>query len=206
MRVKSFICLLAFAALALSLSVPLAAAGEKSQNTVVVVKTNLGQFNIELYDKKAPITVKNFLEYVDQKFYDGTIFHRVIPNFMIQGGGFTPDMMKKAARPPIKNEADNGLENLKGSLAMARTAEVNSATCQFFINVKDNKVLDHGVRDFGYAVFGKVVEGWDVVEKIKNIKTTVKDRYRDVPAKPVIIESMRRVAVGEKKTKEKAKE
>ena len=134
-----------------------------------------------------PISVKNFLAYVDSGYYNGTIFHRVIPNFMVQGGGFTPDMQQKATQPPIKNEADNGLRNVRGSLAMARTSAVDSATSQFFINVADNAFLDHGQRDFGYAVFGKVVKGMDVADKISQVPTHDVGPYQNVPSKPVVI-------------------
>ncbi len=181
--------------LSLSFMVGTATAEEKAGNPMVEVKTNLGSFTLELYPDKAPITVENFLNYVDKKFYDGTIFHRVIPTFMIQGGGFTADMMKKATGAPIKNEADNGLTNTKGTIVMARTGEIHSATCQFFINVKDNKALDHkdtSSKGYGYAVFGKVIEGMETVDKIKDVKTTTKGQYGDVPAKPVIIKSIRR--------------
>jgi cyclophilin family peptidyl-prolyl cis-trans isomerase len=172
------------------------AAEDKAGNLMVEVKTNLGSFTIELYPDKAPISVENFMNYVDKKFYDGTIFHRVIPTFMIQGGGFTADMMKKATGAPIKNEAANGLSNERGTIAMARTGEIHSATCQFFINVKDNKGLDHkdeSPAGFGYAVFGKVIEGMETVDKIKDVKTSTQGQYGDVPVKPVIIKSIRRV-------------
>lgn len=160
----------------------------------VLVKTSLGEMTVELYPDKAPITVKNFLEYVDAKFYDGTIFHRVIPTFMIQGGGFTPDMQQKPTRAPIKNEAGNGLKNTVGTLAMARTGVVDSATAQFFINTVDNGFLTH--RDetpagFGYAVFGKVVNGMDVVKKIAAVQTANQGPQQNVPVTPVIIESVR---------------
>lgn len=164
---------------------------EPGETILVRVETNLGPFVMELYKDKAPITVKNFMKYVETKFYDGTTFHRVIPNFMIQGGGFTRDMVKKETAPPIQNEAENGLKNLKYTAAMARTGEINSATSQFFINLKDNKFLDHGVRDFGYAVFGKVIEGSAVIDKIAAVKTTTKGSYQNVPAKPVVIKSIR---------------
>jgi cyclophilin family peptidyl-prolyl cis-trans isomerase len=168
------------------------AAPAKAQR--VVMKTSLGEMTIELYGDKAPISVKNFLEYVDAKFYDGTIFHRVIPTFMIQGGGFTPDMQQKPTRAPIKNEAGNGLKNTTGTLAMARTGVVDSATSQFFINTVDNAFLDH--RDetpagFGYAVFAKVVNGMDVVKKIAAVPTTTKAPHQNVPVTPVVIESVR---------------
>jgi cyclophilin family peptidyl-prolyl cis-trans isomerase len=160
----------------------------------VVMKTSLGEVTIELYADKAPISVKNFLEYVDAKFYDGTTFHRVIPTFMIQGGGFTPDMQQKPTRAPIKNEAGNGLKNTAGTIAMARTGVVDSATSQFFISTVDNVSLDH--RDetqpnFGYAVFGKVVGGMDVVKKIAAVPTTSKPPFQNVPVTPVVIESIR---------------
>lgn len=167
---------------------------EGSGNPRVYVSTNLGTFEIELYPDKAPVTVSNFLNYVEKEYYDGTIFHRVIPDFMIQGGGFTKDMIKKETAPPIKNEATNGLSNEKYTIAMARTGVIDSATSQFFINVKDNPGLDHrgdSPREYGYAVFGKVVEGQDVVDKIKGVKTTTKGNYRDVPVKPVIIKAIR---------------
>ncbi len=176
------------------------AAEEEGNNPMVEVNTNLGSFTLELYPDKAPISVKNFLDYVSKKFYDGTTFHRVIPTFMIQGGGFTPDMMKKATGAPIKNEAKNGLSNLKGTIAMARTSDINSATCQFFINVKDNPGLDYrgdSPAEYGYAVFGKVIDGMDTVEKIKGVPTTTKGAYQNVPVKPVIIKSMRRISAAE---------
>ena len=159
----------------------------------VILKTTLGDIVIELYPEKAPITVKNFLAYVDDGFYNGTIFHRVIPGFMIQGGGMTKDMKQKETRPPIKNEADNGLGNKRGTIAMARTSDINSATSQFFINLKDNSFLDHGARGFGYAVFGKVVKGMDVVDKISAVKTGNRGMYQNVPVEPVVIISASRV-------------
>src|SRR3972149_4123396 len=161
----------------------------------VVMKTSMGTIKIELDEAKAPVTVKNFLAYVDEGFYDGTIFHRVIDGFMVQGGGFTADMTQKPTKPPIKNEAGNGLKNLRGTIAMARSSVVDSATAQVFINVVDNAFLDH--RDdtsqgFGYAVFGRVVEGMDVVDKIKKVATTTHQGMADMPAQPVMIESIRR--------------
>jgi len=160
----------------------------------VLMKTSLGEITIELYPDKAPITVKNFLDYVDAKFYDGTIFHRVIPGFMNQGGGFTADMQQKPTRAPIKNEAGNGLKNTVGTVAMARTGVVDSATAQFFINTADNAFLDH--RDetapgFGYAVFGKVVNGMDVVKKMAAVPTANKGGLQNVPVTAVVIESVR---------------
>lgn len=160
---------------------------------MVVFETTLGTIQIELCPEQAPVTVENFLEYVDAGFYDGTIFHRVIPGFMLQGGGFAVDMTRKPTRPPIKNEADNGLKNARGALSMARTSEVDSATSQFFVNVVDNAFLDHGERDFGYAVFARVVEGMDVVDQIAAVETTTRGSYQDVPAEPVVIESARRL-------------
>lgn len=147
---------------------------EKAVNTMVLIKTSKGDIKVELFDKQAPETVKSFLQYVDAKFYSGTIFHRVIASFMIQGGGFTRDYKQKATKAPVKNEAGNGEKNVRGTLAMARTSVVNSATSQFFINVVDNAFLDHqneSPQGFGYCVFGKVVEGMDVVDKIKSVPT-----------------------------------
>lgn len=172
-----------------------AAEPEKSENVVVLMKTSEGPIRIELWADKAPVTVANFLKYVDGGFYDGTIFHRVIDGFMIQGGGFTPDMKQKQAQEPIKNEASADLKNASGTIAMARTSVVDSATSQFFINVNDNEFLNHRDKSpsgFGYAVFGKVVEGMDVVERIKKVQTTSHGPFQDVPAKPVVIESVKR--------------
>jgi cyclophilin family peptidyl-prolyl cis-trans isomerase len=158
-------------------------------NPVVVMETSKGNLRIELFQDKAPVTVKNFLQYVDDKFYDGTTFHRVIPNFMIQGGGFTTGMDQKKTRAPIRNEADNGLRNERGTLAMARTGDPNSATAQFFINLKHNVHLDKTRDGAGYAVFGKVLDGMDVVDRISQVPTTPDD----VPREVVIILSVRRV-------------
>jgi len=160
---------------------------------MIVLSTSLGDITVELFADKAPVTVKNFLAYVDAGFYDGTIFHRVIPDFMIQCGGFTPDMAQKKTNAPIKNEADNGLSNEPYTLAMARTSDINSATSQFFINLADNVFLDHGKRDFGYAVFGKVVKGTEVVDKIGAVKTGSAGGHRDVPMQAVIINSVGKV-------------
>lgn len=159
---------------------------------MVVFKTSHGEFTVELYPDHAPVTVENFLAYVDDGFFDGTIFHRVIPGFMIQGGGFTAEMQQKPTRAPIKNEADNGRKNERGTLAMARTQQKDSATAQFFINLTDNAFLDHGTRDFGYAVFGSVTEGMDVIDKIATVKTGNRGGHGDVPMEPVTIESARR--------------
>lgn len=161
-----------------------------NKNPQVLMQTSMGDITLELYPEKAPLTVKNFLRYVKEGHYDHTIFHRVIDGFMIQGGGFTADMNQKPTHEPVVNEADNGLKNVTGTIAMARTSDVNSATAQFFINVKDNHPLDFRAktpRDFGYCVFGKVVKGMDVVEKIKKVDTTSKGPYSDVPAKTVEI-------------------
>ena len=164
--------------------------GGKMSNPVVVLETSKGDIEIELYPDKAPITVENFLGYVNEGFYDGLIFHRVISNFMIQGGGFDKDMNEKPTKDTIKNEADNGLKNEKGTIAMARTMVVDSATAQFFINVVDNPSLDHSsktIQGYGYAVFGKVISGMDVVDKIKSVETGSNGMHQDVPKEPVII-------------------
>jgi peptidyl-prolyl cis-trans isomerase B (cyclophilin B) len=171
----------------------------KNANPRVVLETSEGKITVELWADKAPLTAKNFLRYVDEKFYDGTIFHRVIDNFMIQGGGMTGDMKPKSTHEPIKNEAAVDLKNDRGTIAMARTQIVDSATSQFFINVKDNDFLNHRdktPRGFGYAVFGKVVAGMDVVDRIKKVKTTTAGPHRDVPATPVVIKSVRRLEAG----------
>ena len=169
----------------------------ETRNPVVVMKTSEGTIKVELFADKAPETVKNFLRYVDEKAYDGTIFHRVITDFMIQGGGFTPDMKQKKTHEPIKNEARSDVKNLRGTLAMARTGEVDSATAQFFINVVDNAFLDHRdetPRGFGYAVFGRVIEGMDVVDRIRKVPTRTAYPHEDVPVKSVVIESIVRAA------------
>jgi peptidyl-prolyl cis-trans isomerase B (cyclophilin B) len=156
---------------------------------MITLKTSMGDIVIELDHEKAPKSCENFEQYVREGHYDGTIFHRVIGNFMIQGGGFMPDMMQKATRDPIENEAANGLSNVNGSIAMARTSAPHSATAQFFINVKDNSFLDHPGQDgWGYCVFGKVTGGMDVVEQIKGVDTTNKAGHSDVPVEPIVIE------------------
>ena len=160
---------------------------------MVRFETSLGTFTIELYQKEAPITVENFLRYVDDKHFDGTIFHRVIPDFVIQGGGLTGDMSQKKTRQPIRNEATNGLKNERGSLSMARTNDVNSATSQFFVNLADNAFLDHGPRDYGYAVFGRVTEGMDVIDRIAAVNTGRRKGYQDAPLEDVVIVAARRV-------------
>jgi cyclophilin family peptidyl-prolyl cis-trans isomerase len=154
---------------------------------MITIKTNHGDIKVELFDDRAPITCENFRQYVADGFFSDTIFHRVIPNFMIQGGGMETDMSQKATRAPIKNEADNGVSNRRGTLAMARTMDINSATAQFFINLRDNDFLDHGTRDFGYAVFGEVVDGMDVVDAIAAVPTGNKAGHQDVPVDTVTI-------------------
>ncbi|HTP40353.1 MAG TPA: peptidylprolyl isomerase [Steroidobacteraceae bacterium] len=161
---------------------------------MVRFETSLGDFTLDLDAEKAPITVANFLEYVDEGFFDGLIFHRVIPGFMIQGGGFAPDMKQKKTRAPIRNEAKNGLRNERGTIAMARTSVVDSATAQFFINLVDNGFLDHaGPANFGYAVFGRVVEGLDTIDRIAKERTGRRDGHDDVPVNDVVIRSVTRV-------------
>lgn len=163
-----------------------------ADNPRVLLNTSLGDIELELDAEKAPISVENFLGYIDEERYDGTIFHRVINDFMIQAGGFDKYMQKVPTKNPIKNEADNGLVNERGTIAMARTQAVDSATMQWFINLKDNSFLDHGTRDFGYAVFGKVVSGMEVVDKISQVQTSNYGMHQNVPAEPVIILKARR--------------
>ncbi len=160
---------------------------------MVIIRTTFGEIAVELDAEKAPKTVENFLGYVRDGFYDGTIFHRVIDNFMIQGGGFDTDMQQKSTGDPIDNEADNGLKNDSGTIAMARTMEPHSATAQFFINVKDNDFLNHSgknMQGWGYTVFGKVVRGSEVLDKIRGVPTTSRNGHQDVPTDPVIIETV----------------
>jgi len=186
--------LLAIAALALACASSARAEEDKSKMTMVLMSTSMGDVKIALDKEKAPITVENFLSYVKEGFYDGTIFHRVIPNFMIQGGGFTPDMKQKPTKPQIKNEATNGLKNDLGTIAMARTGVVDSATSQFFINTKKNDFLNHtGTQPqaFGYCVFGSVVEGLDIVQKIEKSATTSRNGMADVPVESVLIRSIK---------------
>ncbi len=161
-------------------------------NPKVVMSTSMGDIQIEVFADKAPISAENFLQYVDEGFYNGLIFHRVIPNFMVQGGGFDESMQQKNPKAPIKNEADNGVKNKRGTLAMARTSVVDSATSQFFINVKDNDFLDHGARDFGYAVFAQVTEGLDIVDKICTVATGNVGMHGDVPREAITINSVTR--------------
>lgn len=165
----------------------------QAETTMVKMETSKGVITLELDGDNAPKTVANFLTYVQEGFYDGTIFHRVIPNFMIQGGGFTADMSQKPTHDPVQNEANNGLKNETGTIAMARTQDPHSATAQFFINVKDNDFLNFSgetTQGWGYAVFGKVTEGMDVVNAIKNVQTTTAGPHQDVPAETVTIEKV----------------
>jgi peptidyl-prolyl cis-trans isomerase A (cyclophilin A) len=156
-------------------------------------ETSHGAFTVELFPKEAPVTVENFLKYVDDGFFDGTIFHRIVPGFVIQGGGLTAEFANKKTRAPIRNEAKNGLKNTRGSLSMARTSDINSATSQFFVNLKDNAFLDHGPRDYGYAVFARVTEGMEVVDKIAGVGTGTRKGYQDAPLEDVVIVSARRL-------------
>src|SRR6201986_2210962 len=160
---------------------------------MVRFETTHGAFTIELFPKEAPVTVENFLQYVDDGFFDGTLFHRIVPGFVIQGGGLTADFDNKETRAPITNEAKNGLKNTRGSLSMARTSDIKSPPLQFFVNLSDNAFLDNGPRDFGYAVFGKVTEGMEVVDKIAKVKTGRRKGYQDAPMEDVIINSAKRV-------------
>lgn len=174
----------------------ISSADAAAANPKVLMKTSQGDITIELYQDKAPVSVRNFLSYVDEKFYDGTIFHRVIKGFMIQGGGLTADFQEKAAKPPIKNEAANGLKNERGTIAMARIQVIDSAICQFFINHVDNSFLDHRdntAEGFGYAVFGKVIVGMDVVDAIAAAPTMTAHGMRDVPRETVTIIAVQRL-------------
>lgn len=178
------------ATLALGISTLFATAHAESNNPKVLFQTTAGNFTVELYPEKAPKTVENFLQYVKDKHYNGTIFHRVIPNFMVQGGGFSPEMQQKATRPPVPLEVNSKLKNNRGTIAMARTSDPNSATAQFFINVVDNQNLNAPRPDgYGYAVFGEVIQGMDVVDKIRSTPTTNSGMYQDVPRTPIVINS-----------------
>lgn len=162
-------------------------------NPVVVIETSAGSITVELYKDRAPVSVENFLQYMRDHHYDGTIFHRVVPGYVIQGGGYTPQFVERATRPPIQNEATNGLTNRRGTVAMARLQSARSATAQFFINLANNPALDHrgySPGDFGYAVFGRVLEGMDVVDKIGQGKTGSRDGMDEVPLEPVVIQSV----------------
>jgi len=188
MQRRSLTRLLACAALVLGTALP--AAAQKNAAPRVKLETSMGNIVLELDAQKAPKTVANFVQYVKDKHYDGTVFHRVIDGFMIQGGGFTADMQQKPTRAPIQNEADNGLKNLPLTVAMARTMEPHSASAQFFINVADNRSLNHTqptLNGWGYAVFGKVVAGADVVDKIRQVRTGNRGMFQDVPTTPVTI-------------------
>ena len=188
---KRFIC-----ALFLGLFLAGGAFAADAKNPVLVIETNQGTVKVELFRKEAPISTKNFLDYAKSGFYEGTVFHRVIPGFMIQGGGFTKEMVQKETQAPIKNEAANGLRNERGTLAMARTGVVDSATAQFFINVANNEFLNHrpgGPQSYGYAVFGKVIEGMDVVDKIAATPTGRTKGFGDVPVTPIVIKSVKQV-------------
>jgi peptidyl-prolyl cis-trans isomerase A (cyclophilin A) len=160
---------------------------------MIIFETSHGAFTVELFPKEAPVTVENFLKYVDDGFFDGTIFHRIVPGFVIQGGGLTADFANKKTRTPIRNEAGNGLKNTRGSLSMARTSDINSATSQFFVNLKDNGFLDHGPRDYGYAVFGRVTDGMEVIDRIARVGTGTRKGYQDAPLEDVVIVSARRL-------------
>ena len=167
---------------------------EQAKNPVVTISTSMGDIRIQLDADKAPISTNNFLDYVNEGHFDGLIFHRVIPGFMIQGGGFDAAMSQKKSKSPIKNEASNGLKNVTGSIAMARTNVVDSATAQFFINVKDNDFLNHkntSPDGYGYAVFGQVIEGMDVVHNIEKVKTANRGMHQDVPVQAVVINSVK---------------
>ena len=176
---------------ALAGMLPVQAQGKK--NPVVIIDTSMGKIAVELFEDKAPITVKNFLRYTDEKYYDGLIFHRVMPDFMIQGGGFLPGMKKeKTTHETIKNESGNGVSNKRGTIAMARTPDPDRATAQFFINVKDNPGLDRSPDDAGYAAFGQVLDGMEVVDRIKKVETADRGGHGDVPVNDVVIKSIRR--------------
>jgi peptidyl-prolyl cis-trans isomerase A (cyclophilin A) len=167
---------------------------ELTQRGIMIkFETSHGDFTVELFQKEAPVSAENFQKYVDDKYFDGTIFHRIIPGFMIQGGGMNTDFGNKETRAPIKNEAKNGLKNTRGTLSMARTSDINSATSQFFVNLVDNGFLDNGPRDYGYAVFGKVVDGMDTVDKIAAVKTGRRKGHQDAPLEDVIIKSARTI-------------
>ena len=183
----------AFLLVFLGMVAPVSGTEKSAPRPQVAMETSMGRIVLQLFPDKAPKTVDNFLVYVRSGHYNGTIFHRVIPNFMIQGGGFTPDMRQKSAGKSIINEADNGLKNTRGTIAMARTRDPHSATCQFFINTIDNDYLDHKSKDargWGYTVFGRVEEGMDVVDRISKVKTGQKGIFRNVPLQPVVIEKV----------------
>lgn len=183
---------------------PAAALQPAPGNPVVLIETSMGTITIELYKDQAPVSVANFLEYVRGGFYPGTIWHRVVPGYVIQGGGYTAELAEKATRPPIQNEATNGLTNRRGTVAMARMRTLRSATSQFYINLANNPSLDHkgfSPDVFGYAVFGRVIDGMDVVDRIGAVKTGTKDGMDDVPLEPVIIKSVTEKTVGAERQK-----
>ena len=157
-------------------------------------ETTLGAFSVELFDREAPETVANFLKYADDGFFDGTLFHRIVPGFVIQGGGLEPGLTEKQTRAPVRNEATNGLKNLRGSLSMARTNDIHSATSQFFVNLADNDFLDHRPGNYGYAVFGRVIDGMDVIDAIASVETGRRRGFDDCPMQDVVIQSVRRIA------------
>lgn len=172
------------------LQAPVPAPTPAPGNPVAVISTTMGEMTIELFKDRAPVSVENFVQYASEGFYDGTIFHRVVPKFMIQGGGFTPSLVEKPTRGPIQNEATNGLRNIRGTIAMARRQSLRSATSQFYVNVADNRMLDHAgysPADFGYAVFGRVLAGMDVADRIAGVPTTISDGMDNVPVEPVVI-------------------
>ena len=184
---------LALAGVVAAMTLGTAGPVDAQDNPIVVMETSLGSMTIELYRDQAPITVDNFLRYVEDGFFEGTVFHRVIPNFMIQGGGLTPALVEKETAEPIRNEATNGLANERGTIAMARTPVVDSATAQFFINLVDNPTLNHrgtDPRSFGYAVFGRLTGGLDVLDGIGAVRTTRQGPHQDVPVEPVVINSV----------------
>jgi cyclophilin family peptidyl-prolyl cis-trans isomerase len=191
-KLQGVLAKLATVVLLTCISLPLTVAAQG--NPQAVIHTSMGDIRLELYPAKAPLSVQNFINYANNGFYDGTIFHRVISHFMIQGGGFTPDMQKKTTGEAIQNEATNGLSNIRGTIAMARTGDPHSATAQFFINVQDNMNLDYSgqssSREWGYTVFGRVIGGMEVVEKIRFVETTTQAPLSNVPTEPVVIESV----------------
>ena len=168
-------------------------AQDMTENLLIRFETSHGGFTVELFPGEAPVTVENFLGYVDEGFFDGTIFHRIVPGFVIQGGGLDTEFRSKQTRAPIQNEARNGLKNTRGTLSMARTSVVDSATSQFFVNLADNGFLDHSARDFGYAVFGRVTDGMEVIDRIAGVSTGRRKGYQDAPMEDVLIVSARRV-------------
>lgn len=190
MYIQSIIALI-LCTVAMMLGVPAGFAAQQSKNPEVVIETSEGNITVELFQDKAPKTVENFLAYVKSNFYRGTIFHRVIKGFMIQGGGFTSEMGRKNTLPPIQNEANNRVSNKRGTIAMARTADPNSATSQFFINTVDNNGLNYqGPNNFGYCVFGEVKSGMGIVDKIEGVSTVTKGQFQNVPVSPIVIRNV----------------